>query len=55
VIQICFQLSRYQFHLGGLKALADVNLDLHKNEVIGLIGPNGAGKTTLFNALSGLS
>ena len=39
---------------GGLKALADVNLDLHKNEVIGLIGPNGAGKTTLFNALSGL-
>ena len=39
---------------GGLKALADVNLNLHKNEVIGLIGPNGAGKTTLFNALSGL-
>ena len=39
---------------GGLKALADVNLDLRKNEVIGLIGPNGAGKTTLFNALSGL-
>jgi len=39
---------------GGLKALANVNLDLHKNEVIGLIGPNGAGKTTLFNALSGL-
>ena len=39
---------------GGLKALADVNLDLCKNEVIGLIGPNGAGKTTLFNALSGL-
>lgn len=39
---------------GGLKALVNVNLDLHKNEVVGLIGPNGAGKTTLFNALSGL-
>ena len=33
----------------------DPNLDLNKNEVVGLIGPNGAGKTTLFNALSGLA
>ena len=40
---------------GGLKALANVNLELHANEVVGLIGPNGAGKTTLFNALSGLA
>ena len=39
---------------GGLKALSNINLDLHANEVVGLIGPNGAGKTTLFNALSGL-
>ena len=40
---------------GGLKALSNVNLELHANEVVGLIGPNGAGKTTLFNALSGLA
>lgn len=40
---------------GGLKALSNVNLELHRNEVVGLIGPNGAGKTTLFNALSGLA
>ena len=39
---------------GGLKALSNINLDLHTNEVVGLIGPNGAGNTTLFNALSGL-
>ena len=39
---------------GGLKALSNVFLDLHTNEVVGLIGPNGAGKTTLFNALSGI-
>ena len=40
-------------NFGGLKALSNVNLDLHKNEVVGLIGPNGAGKTTLFNAYQG--
>jgi len=39
---------------GGLKALSNVSLELHINEVVGLIGPNGAGKTTLFNALSGI-
>ena len=39
---------------GGLRALKDVYLDLHANEIVGLIGPNGAGKTTLLNAISGL-
>jgi branched-chain amino acid transport system ATP-binding protein len=39
---------------GGLRALRDVYLDLHSNEVVGVIGPNGAGKTTLFNAICGL-
>jgi branched-chain amino acid transport system ATP-binding protein len=39
---------------GGLRALKDIYLDLHENEVVGLIGPNGAGKTTLLNAISGL-
>src|SRR5699024_248100 len=41
-------------HFGGLKAVEDVNLELNKNELVGLIGPNGAGKTTLFNVLTGV-
>ncbi|HZN15408.1 MAG TPA: ABC transporter ATP-binding protein [Acidimicrobiales bacterium] len=39
---------------GGLKALAEVSLDVEAGAVTGLIGPNGAGKTTLFNAVCGL-
>jgi branched-chain amino acid transport system ATP-binding protein len=37
----------------GVRALREVSLELHRNEVVGLIGPNGAGKTTLVNVLSG--
>jgi branched-chain amino acid transport system ATP-binding protein len=39
---------------GGVVALADVSLESHGGEVLGLIGPNGAGKTTLFDVLSGI-
>jgi branched-chain amino acid transport system permease protein len=37
----------------GLPALAGVDLELARGEMLGLIGPNGAGKTTLVNVLSG--
>ena len=39
---------------GGIKALNNLNLDLHEKEILSIIGPNGAGKTTLFNLISGI-
>ena len=38
---------------GGLRALADLNLEIRAGEVLGIVGPNGAGKSTLFNVLAG--
>ena len=37
----------------GIHALDDVDLELHRHEVVGLIGPNGAGKSTLVNLITG--
>ena len=34
--------------------LYDVDLELHKGEVVALLGPNGAGKTTCFYSIAGL-
>jgi zinc transport system ATP-binding protein len=38
----------------GRDQLIDVDLDIHKREIVTLIGPNGAGKTTLVRVLLGL-
>jgi lipopolysaccharide export system ATP-binding protein len=32
----------------------DIDLNLHKGEVVGLLGPNGAGKTTTFYMITGM-
>jgi branched-chain amino acid transport system ATP-binding protein len=37
----------------GVHALAEVEFELARSEVVGLIGPNGAGKTTLVNVITG--
>ncbi len=38
---------------GGLTAVDRVDLDIARDEVVGLIGGNGAGKTTFMNVVSG--
>jgi peptide/nickel transport system ATP-binding protein len=40
---------------GGIRALADVNLSVHRGETLGLVGESGSGKTTLARVLLGLT
>jgi branched-chain amino acid transport system ATP-binding protein len=40
---------------GGVRALADLTLEVRRGEIVGLIGANGAGKSTFFNAVSGFA
>lgn len=37
----------------GLRALAGVDVDVRKGEILGLLGPNGSGKSTFINVVSG--
>ncbi|NLY87715.1 MAG: ABC transporter ATP-binding protein [Clostridiales bacterium] len=52
--QVVLKLSDLTMQFGGVVAVDNLNLLLHKNEILGLIGPNGAGKTTAFNCITGV-
>ncbi|WP_205471370.1 ATP-binding cassette domain-containing protein [Nocardioides sp. SYSU D00038] len=41
-------------YFGGVRALHEVDLSLHRGEVVALVGDNGAGKTTLVKVISGV-
>ncbi len=46
--------SKLTKSFGNLIAVNHVELEIYKEEIVGLIGPNGAGKTTFFNLITGL-
>jgi branched-chain amino acid transport system ATP-binding protein len=48
------QLDKATIRFGGLTAVSELDLQIGRNELIGLIGPNGAGKTTAFNLITGV-
>jgi branched-chain amino acid transport system ATP-binding protein len=51
---IVLHLDKVCKNFGGLQVLIDVDLNLEREEIMGLIGPNGAGKSTLFNVITSL-
>lgn len=51
---LLLNITNLDCHYGNIHVLQDINLDIHKGEIVALIGANGAGKTTLMKTISGL-
>ncbi len=47
-----FELKGVGVHYGGVAAVKDISLDVHRNDVTALIGPSGCGKSTLLRCLN---
>ncbi len=47
-------LQQCTIRFGGLTAVSALDLQIGRQDLLGLIGPNGAGKTTVFNIITGV-
>lgn len=48
------RLENISKYFGKVRALNSINMDIRRNEILGLLGDNGAGKTTLVNIIAGV-
>ncbi|HUW78695.1 MAG TPA: ABC transporter ATP-binding protein [Candidatus Nanopelagicaceae bacterium] len=51
---VLLEFANVTMRFGGVTALSNVDISVHKGEIAALIGPNGAGKTTVFNIVTGV-
>jgi len=52
--EVVLETRRLTKLFGGLVAVDNLDLRVHRGEISSLIGPNGAGKTTVFNVVTGI-
>jgi ABC-type branched-subunit amino acid transport system ATPase component len=54
VAEALLRLTGVSRAFGGIRAVDELDFDVHAGQIVGLIGPNGAGKTPDINLISGL-
>jgi phosphate transport system ATP-binding protein len=55
--EVVFSVKDLAVHYGAFRAVRDVNIDVHRNQITSFIGPSGCGKTTVlrcFNRMNDL-
>jgi simple sugar transport system ATP-binding protein len=52
--EFALRMINIQKNFGLVSALKNINLDVGRNEIVGLIGDNGAGKSTMVKILTGV-
>ena len=50
--EVVFDVSDLNVYYGAFRAVRDVNLQVHRNEITAFIGPSGCGKTTVLRCLN---
>src|SRR6185312_16606584 len=50
--QVVFDLSHVEVFYGAFRAVRDVTMRIHKNQITAFIGPSGCGKTTVLRSLN---
>jgi branched-chain amino acid transport system ATP-binding protein len=51
--EVLLHADHISLSFGGVKALADISLEIREHEILAIIGPNGAGKTSMLNVVNG--
>lgn len=51
---IALELKKVSKHFGKITANKDVDLTVHRGEILAILGENGCGKTTLMNMIAGI-
>src|ERR1700751_4703564 len=54
VQQHALRMLNIEKYFGLVRALTNINLEVGRNEIVGLIGDNGAGKSTMVKILTGV-
>ena len=52
--QYALRMVNIDKYFGLVHALTSINLEVGRNEIVGLIGDNGAGKSTIVKILTGV-